>query len=100
MNTSRMVLRVVDIKCPICGGENVRSKVCDRDGTWWYKCFERVDHGVMIDQRGKEVEVDGPNRGRWYFNEAGKIDHPELMGEVVIERQEGKPQPLPQKGGS
>lgn len=65
------------VYCPICGTDNVRSKVCDADGTWWYVCDEQRDDPHELMEPGSDP--DDPvmwnlSTKRWYFNAAGLVD--------------------------
>jgi hypothetical protein len=33
-----MLITIRDVCCPLCGSDKTRSKVGDKDQTWWYIC--------------------------------------------------------------
>lgn len=58
-----MKITIVDVRCPICESDKVRSKVFTDQ--WWYICDNPVVHQIEVN--GKEVTLEG----RFYFTEDG-----------------------------
>jgi len=70
-----MNVEIINCTCPICGSENVRSKVHNGD-QWWYVCDNMVneDHVLLLD--GETINMEE----RFYFTESG--DKIEYKGEI------------------
>ena len=77
-----MNIVIKDTKCPICGSEKVRSKVCDRRG-WWYICDNWGDPHMIVTPQGKEIGLRDyakkTGKRMFYFNpECRAIEIPGL----------------------
>jgi hypothetical protein len=72
------------MQCPICLGDNTRSKVCDANQDWWYVCDNQTH---LVNMGGAEVDLNkrtDPDTGElwmraFYFSE-GRIEIPDISG--------------------
>lgn len=71
-----MKIRIVDGRCPICGSDNIRSKVGDKNNVWWYICDNEDCRREIVVEHREVVKLEW----RFYFTLPGSYKRQYIEG--------------------
>ncbi len=58
-----------DICCPLCHSDVIKAQKVHTAGEWWSRCISGLDHGVIIDDDGIEIDVGVDYKHIWFTDD-------------------------------